>query len=78
MMANIVIMLLAQSLSILLTATLPAFAAFDALHQQRLTMQQEARGQLGVFSDFAVGDAREQFWSLMGVRGPYLADTNRH
>eukprot|EP00045_Choanoeca_perplexa_P014883 m.177929 g.177929 ORF g.177929 m.177929 type:complete len:200 (-) comp16827_c0_seq4:427-1026(-) len=43
-----------------------AFAAFDVLHQQRLAMQQEARSKLGVFSDFAVGDARQEFWSLMG------------
>eukprot|EP00730_Choanoeca_flexa_P003003 TRINITY_DN11257_c0_g2_i3.p1 TRINITY_DN11257_c0_g2~~TRINITY_DN11257_c0_g2_i3.p1 ORF type:complete len:279 (+),score=45.49 TRINITY_DN11257_c0_g2_i3:55-891(+) len=43
-----------------------AFARYEELHQQRLAMQQDARGKLGVFSDYAVGDTREQFWGLMG------------
>jgi hypothetical protein len=29
-------------------------------------LEREARGKLGVFSEFAVADARDHFWDLMG------------
>ena len=48
-----------------------AIESYNKLDARRKAMEKEARGKLGVFSEFAVADARAEFWELMGVRNPF-------